>query len=107
VKGAAEEIDVRLPFEVTHGDEEIAAKGGQPTAIEFGDAARQREGAEWLGHSGRRSRVALPAERRDQRCSGAWLERKFRLIQANSATFHGRSPLSEIRNDLILAQSIP
>jgi hypothetical protein len=36
------------------------------------------------------------------------LEKTFRRIHANSANlFHGRSPLSEICNDLILAQSMP
>ena len=36
------------------------------------------------------------------------LEKMFRCIHANSANlFHGRSPLFEICNDLILAQSMP
>src|ERR1700687_2676229 len=36
------------------------------------------------------------------------LEKMLRRIHANSANlFHGRSPLSEICNDLILAQSMP
>jgi len=36
------------------------------------------------------------------------LEKMFRRIHANSANlFHGRSPLSEICSDLILAQSMP
>src|SRR5580704_357480 len=36
------------------------------------------------------------------------LEQMFRRVQANSANlFHGRSPLFEICNDLILAQSMP
>ena len=36
------------------------------------------------------------------------LEKMFRRIHANSANlFHGRSPLFEICNDLILAQSMP
>ena len=36
------------------------------------------------------------------------LEKMFRRVHANSANlFHGRSPLFEICNDLILAQSMP
>jgi hypothetical protein len=36
------------------------------------------------------------------------LEKMFRRIHTNSANlFHGRSPLFEICNDLILAQSMP
>jgi hypothetical protein len=36
------------------------------------------------------------------------LEKMFRRVHPNSANlFHGRSPLSEICNDLILAQSMP
>src|SRR5208283_3213116 len=36
------------------------------------------------------------------------LEKMLRRVHANSANlFHGRSPLSEICNDLILAQSMP
>jgi hypothetical protein len=36
------------------------------------------------------------------------LEKVFRRVHTNSANlFHGRSPLSEICNDLILAQTMP
>ena len=65
VKAVAEEIEVRLPFNVKRGDEEIAsAVVNRLSWDSTSERRREGEGRKGLGHSDRRSRLALSARSR-------------------------------------------